>query len=104
MPPWQYEQRKNAAEIDTLSPTEFSSKKHVFVWAWIDKTNGLIRARTFAQDWGIPEDEANGSGAMMLAATLGRSVEILHGKGSVIYARPQNAGFADLGGQVIEEK
>ena len=65
---------------------------------------GLIRARTFAPDWGIPDDEANGSGAMKLAATLERSIEIIHGKGSVIYAKPWKADFADLGGRVTEAK
>lgn len=57
----------------------------------VDKNTGIVRARTFSPDWGIPEDEANGSGAMKLAMVL---------KGSVIYANPIAAGLIELGGQV----
>lgn len=73
------------------------------VWAWIDKKRGLVRARTFAPDWGILEDQANGSGSMQLAKRLGKRLEIYHGLGSVIYARPKNNSFADIGGRVIED-
>lgn len=52
--------------------------------------------------FGIPEDEANGSGSMRLAATLGRKLTIHHGIGSVIYARPSTPGFAEVGGMVAE--
>lgn len=103
MPAWQYEQLKNATEVESLSSTVNLSKEHTFVWAWENEKKGLIRARTFAPDWGIPEDEANGSGSMKLAATLGRSIEIMHGKGSIIYAMPWKSDFADLGGRVKEE-
>lgn len=103
MPSWQYEQLKNATEVECLSPAITLSKEHTFVWAWVDEMKGLIRARTFAPDWGIPEDEANGSGSMKLAAALGRSLEIVHGKGSIIYASPWKSDFAVLGGRVKEE-
>lgn len=103
MPSWQYEQLKNATEVECLSPAITLSKEHTFVWAWVDENRGLIRARTFAPDWGIPEDEANGSGSMKLAVTLGRSIEILHGKGSIIYAKPWKPDFSDLGGRVVED-
>ncbi|MEK9143014.1 MAG: PhzF family phenazine biosynthesis protein [Patescibacteria group bacterium] len=103
MPAWQYEQLKNATEVEKLSSPVTLSKEHTFVWAWLDEMKGLIRARTFAPDWGIPEDEANGSGSMKLVATLGRSIEIMHGKGSIIYAKPWKSDFVDLGGRVKEE-
>lgn len=102
MPAWKYVQRKNPTEVDHLSESETKSIKHTFIWAWIDEHKGLIRARTFAPDWGIPEDEANGSGSMKLAASLGRSIEVVHGKGSIIYAKPWKSDFADLGGRVNE--
>ena len=103
MPPWQYEQLKNATEIERFLPAVALSKEHTFAWAWEDEVKGLIRARTFAQDWGIPEDEANGSGSMKLAAILGRSIEIMHGKGSIIYAKPWQSDIVDLGGRVKED-
>ncbi len=103
MPEWNYEQQKNVTDVAHLSPQIALSKKHIFVWAWVDENRGLIRARTFARDWGIPEDEANGSGSMRLAATLGRNIEIRHGKGSIIHAKPWKSDFADLGGRVKED-
>lgn len=102
LPPWQYEQLKNAVEVENLPPVATLSKMHTVVWSWIDEKKGLVRARTFAPDWGIPEDEANGSGSMKLAAILGRSIEILHGKGSIIYAKPWKSDLVDLGGRVAE--
>lgn len=79
-----------------------SKEEHTFAWAWINEDKGLIRARTFAPDWGIPEDEANGSGSMQLASILERKIEVIHGKGSIIYAKPEKSHFADVGGRVVE--
>ena len=87
-------------EVEQLSPTETRKMKHTVVWAWIDEKRGIIRARTFAPDWGIPEDEANGSGAMKLAAKLDREIAVLHGKGSVIYVNPSKKDCVSLGGKV----
>lgn len=68
------------------------------VWAWINKPKGLIRARTFAADWDIPEAQGNGSGSMLLASSVGRPIQIKHGKGSVIFAKPAPNNRADIGG------
>ncbi len=103
MPPWNIEQVGDALAVERLSANESSQKMHTVVWAWMDKNLGTVRARTFAPDWGIPEDEANGSGSMKLASTLGRNLEILHGKGSMLYVKPWKSNFADLGGRVVEE-
>lgn len=102
-PSWIYEQFSDTASVESLSDKQIASKKHTVVWAWIDQGNGIVRARTFAPDWGIPEDEANGSGSMQLAATLGQKLEIHHGKGSVVYAKPAEVGFADVGGRIAED-
>lgn len=102
-PPWLHEQLKDAPSVETLSLSQTASKKHTVVWAWLDQNKGIIRARTFAPDWGISEDEANGSGSMQLAATLGQKLEIHHGNGSVIYAKPTETGFADVGGRVEKD-
>lgn len=98
-PPWHYQQLPDVSSIENLS---IKPKEHTIVWAWLDKTKGIVRARTFAPDWGIPEDEANGSGSMQLAAMLGQKLEIHHGKGSIIYARPAGTKAADVGGRVGE--
>ena len=85
---------------EVLTNKEVAIMEHTFVWAWVDEEKGIVRARTFASDWCIPEDEANGSGSMKLATMLNREITIIHGKGSVIYARPTNNHFAEVGGYV----
>ncbi len=100
MPPWDHKQLNSPKEVERITVEQTATWEHTMVWAWIDESNGLIRARTFAPDWEIPESEGNGSGSMLLAGKLGRRIELLHGKGSVIYARPSTNGCADLGGRV----
>lgn len=104
MPGWSYEQLSSTNEVEELSKEEIAQKKHVFVWAWINETKGFVRARTFAPDWGIPEDQANGSGSMLLASKLNKELEIHHGDGSIIYAKTVNDKFAEVGGLVSVDK
>ncbi len=76
---------------------------HTMTWAWIDEVKGLVRARTFMSDWEIAEAEGNGSGSMMLAAALKRPIEIRHGQGSVIFAKPSEYNCAEVGGRVVQD-
>lgn len=99
-PPWNYEQLNNVSLVESISNEQAALKNHTLVWAWLNESKGIIRARTFASDWGIPEDEANGSGSMKLAVNLGKELIVYHGRGSVIYTRPSKSGFADVGGLV----
>lgn len=103
-PLWHHEQLPDARSVESLSAIQAKFKEHTMVWAWIDQRKGIVRARTFAPDWGIPEGEANGSGSMQLAATLGQKLETHHGKGSIIYAKPAKSGSADVGGRVEEDE
>lgn len=103
-PPWVFEQLASSEKVGSLSASQVASKKHTVVWAWLNESRGIIRARTFASDWGIPEDEANGSGSMQLAVQLARDIEVRHGKGSIIYAKPADIGFAAVGGRVAEDQ
>lgn len=100
MPAWNFKQKESPKLIEELTNAEISQLEHTFTWAWEDKSKGLVRARTFAPDWGIPEDQANGSGSMKLAAQLNRSLIITHGQGSIIYANPSLPGYAQVGGLV----
>lgn len=100
-PGWWHERLASPKEIEDLKGPQSDNQESVQLWAWIDETAGVIRSRTFAPGWGIPEDEANGSGSMRLAACLGRSLTIHHGAGSIIYARPSTPGCAELGGLVV---
>lgn len=103
LPHWNIKQLDNVTEVERIKLKKTSTMKHTVVWAWIDETKGLIRARTFAQDWDIPEAEGNGSGAMQLAHVLQRNIEIIHGEGSYIFANPAINNSAEVGGRVVEE-
>lgn len=104
LPTWNYEQLKSSQEIEELTPAQMINKEHTVIWAWIDKNKRIVRARTFARDWGIIEDEANGSGSMKLAVTLDRELIIHHGQGSVIHARPSSTpSYAEVGGLVTHK-
>ncbi|HUD45165.1 MAG TPA: PhzF family phenazine biosynthesis protein [Patescibacteria group bacterium] len=104
MPLWHHKQLESVKAVESITLPETTNMEHTMVWAWIDENKGLIRARTFAKDWEIPEAEGNGSGAMLLANMLKRAIEIKHGKGSIIYAKPEENGLVDLGGRVEEDK
>jgi predicted PhzF superfamily epimerase YddE/YHI9 len=70
-------------------------------WAWIDEDAGLVRARVFVDEEGIPEDEATGAAALRLGAQLGRPIEIRQGEGSVLHARPGPDGTIEVAGRVL---
>jgi predicted PhzF superfamily epimerase YddE/YHI9 len=103
MPGWNHIQYESAEAIDRIDSEEAKALQHTMVWAWIDKSEGRIRARTLASDWDIPEIEANGSGSMMLAAALQQPLRIEHGKGSIIFAEPLPNNQAALGGRVVDD-
>jgi predicted PhzF superfamily epimerase YddE/YHI9 len=102
MPPWSYQQLDTAEAVDQIKLEDTKTMEHTMIWTWIDEAKGLIRARTFAADWDIPEAQGNGSGSMVLAAKLGRAIEVRHGQGAVIFAKPAADGNADIGGRVKE--
>lgn len=100
MPPWNHKQLESTEAVEGIKLEETTDWQHTMVWAWIDENKGLIHARTFATDWDIPEAQGNGSGSMVLAAKLERSIVIKHGEGSVIFAKPAAHNQADIGGRV----
>lgn len=69
-------------------------------WAWVDDDAGVVRARVFVEQEGIPEDEATGAAALRMADMLGREIEIHQGEGSVLHARPGADGTVEVGGRV----
>jgi predicted PhzF superfamily epimerase YddE/YHI9 len=104
MPPWNYKQLASAEAVEQIKLADTATMKHTLVWAWVDESKGLIRARTFASDWDIPEAQGNGSGSMVSAARLQRSIEIKHGDGSVIFAKPITEKQAAIGGMIADDK
>jgi Phenazine biosynthesis-like protein len=101
MPPWNIRQLPTVEAVEKLTISDAASLPHTVAWAWADEIMGQVRARTFAVDWDIPaEVQTNGSGSMKLAGILQRDIQIKHGNGSLIYAKPEVANFASLGGRV----
>ncbi|MBA2381530.1 MAG: PhzF family phenazine biosynthesis protein [Chloroflexi bacterium] len=72
----------------------------IYVWAWEDEPVGIVRARYFATDLGIVEDEATGAAAVKLGSIVSRSITIRQGIGSEILVRPQPDGTIEIGGRV----
>jgi predicted PhzF superfamily epimerase YddE/YHI9 len=74
---------------------------NTYAWAWIDEAAGTVRARCFAPDAGIVEDEATGSAAIALCAQLERPLVIHQGHGSVLVCRPLAGDLVEVGGRVV---
>ncbi len=100
-PPFELIEYRSAAEVEALSP---GGPGWRYCWAWTDQPAGLIRARCFVSEAGIPEDEATGAAAIRLCAKLGRPIEVHQGRGSVIRAAPVEAGeLVELSGAVVPD-
>jgi predicted PhzF superfamily epimerase YddE/YHI9 len=98
-PAWGLRQLASAAEVlAAAAPTDHA---HDLVWAWADRAEGAVRARVFAADLGVVEDEATGSAAIPLAAHLGRRIVITQGVGSRLVAEPTGDGSARVAGRVV---
>lgn len=104
-PPFEHVEYASPEEVDALdgSPVGLG---HAGAWAWENETAGKVRARVFVPALGVPEDEATGSYAVRLCASLGRPLTIRQGVGSRIEARPLPDGSVEIGGKVetIEER
>jgi predicted PhzF superfamily epimerase YddE/YHI9 len=98
-PPFEYLQLDSPAEVRNLDAAAFSGNS--YVWSWIDDAAGTIRARSFAPEAGIVEDEATGSAALALCAQLDRPVTIHQGHGSVLLCKPLSDGRVEVGGRVV---
>ena len=99
-PPFELVEHDSPAAVEALEPI---GEGWCYMWAWIDADAGIVRARAFVPEAGVPEDEATGSAAMRLCARLGRPLEIHQGDGSIIHARPLDDGYVEIGGAVVVE-
>ncbi|MDF9813117.1 PhzF family phenazine biosynthesis protein [Streptomyces sp. SPB162] len=94
------EQYATVAEVDAL-PAPPPGEGWLYAWAWADEAAGRVRTRGFPRRGdAITEDEATGASAMVLAAELGRPLDIRQGAASQILTRPGPDGTIDVGGRV----
>jgi predicted PhzF superfamily epimerase YddE/YHI9 len=98
-PPFEFLQYGSPAEVEALSGAP-EGHGLAYCWAWEDEGAGRVRARSFVPEAGVGEDEATGSAALPLAARLGRAIEVRQGRGSDLFARPLEDGWAEVGGRV----
>ena len=67
------------------------------------KRNGAYAHACSQPAFGIREDEATGSAAMRLTADLGRDLEIVQGRGSLLHTHVRYLGQqVEVGGRVSE--
>jgi predicted PhzF superfamily epimerase YddE/YHI9 len=96
-PFFEWERLDSPAAVDALTGPP-GGHDHIGAWAWIDEAAGTVRARVFPVRYGIAEDEATGSAAVILCARLGRALDIRQGRGSRIRVRPLEGGYVEVGG------
>jgi predicted PhzF superfamily epimerase YddE/YHI9 len=94
-----FEQLPSAADVDALTGAPNGGGSW-YAWAWIDQPAGLIRSRYFVADFGIAEDEATGSAAVVMGSRIGR-LTIRQGVGSQLLVRPAADGWVDVGGACV---
>jgi predicted PhzF superfamily epimerase YddE/YHI9 len=103
-PAFELDQLGTAQEVDAVDPDAYGDGLH-YVWAWRDEASRQVRARMFAPELGIREDEATGAAAVRLTAELGRDLEIVQGGGSILQTHSRYLGRqVEVGGLVSEER
>ncbi len=90
-------------DLLAADPADFSDDTAHYLWAWTDRAAGSLRARMFAANLGVPEDEATGSAAMRITDYLSRDLRIIQGKGSVIETTWNAEGWVGVAGRVVND-
>lgn len=98
-PPFEYVEHPDPGTVDHLDPADTIAD--TYHWAWLDRDQGIVRARGFYPHHAIREDEATGSAALALCVALDRRIEVRQGRGSVIEARTLGGGRAEIAGRVV---
>ena len=87
----------------SADPADFPDDVAHYLWTWTDRSAGSLRARMFAANLGVPEDEATGSAAMRITDYLSRDLTITQGKGSVIETTWNPDGLVGVAGRVVND-
>ena len=90
-------------ELLAADPEDYPDNIQHYLWTWTDRDQGALRARMFAANLGVPEDEATGAAAVRITDYLSRDLTIVQGKGSVIYTRWSPEGWVHIAGRVASD-
>ena len=93
----------SADDLLAADPGDFPDDTAHYLWAWTDRAAGSLRARMFAANLGVPEDEATGSAAMRITDYLSRDLHITQGKGSIIETTWNAEGWVGVAGRVVND-
>lgn len=99
--------RASADLVLDADPADYADDRYHYLWAWLDRDTpsnpGSIRSRMFANEPGLPEDEATGSAAARLTGQLRRDLTITQGRGSQIFTTWYPEGWVAVAGRVVDD-
>lgn len=90
-------------QVLSADPDDYADDTFHYLWAWLDRGSGHIRSRMFANEAGVPEDEATGSAAVRMTDYLSRDLVITQGKGSRIRTSWSPEGWVEVAGRVVSD-
>jgi predicted PhzF superfamily epimerase YddE/YHI9 len=90
-------------ELAAADPTDYADDTQHYLWTWTDKAQGRLRARMFAANLGVPEDEATGAAAVRITDYLSQDLTITQGKGSAIETTWSPEGWVRVAGRVADD-
>lgn len=90
-------------QVLAADPADYGPDGYHYLWAWLDPDRGHIRSRMFANEAGVPEDEATGSAGVRITDYLSRDLVITQGKGSQIFTTWDPSGWVEISGRVVSD-
>jgi predicted PhzF superfamily epimerase YddE/YHI9 len=90
-------------DLAAANPADFPDDVQHYLWTWTDESAGSLRARMFAANLRVPEDEATGAAAVRITDYLSRDLTITQGKGSVIETTWSPEGWVRVAGRVVND-
>jgi predicted PhzF superfamily epimerase YddE/YHI9 len=90
-------------QVLAADPADYADDGYHYLWAWLDRDRGHIRSRMFANEPGVPEDEATGSAAVRLTGHLRCDLTITQGRGSQILTNWHPEGWVSVQGRVVSD-
>ncbi|MFN8031937.1 MAG: PhzF family phenazine biosynthesis protein [Mycobacterium sp.] len=102
-PEFAIQELASVEDLLSADPADYPDDVYQYLWTWLDRDSGHIRARMFANELGVPEDEATGSAAARMTDYLSRDLTITQGEGSQIYTTWSPEGWVHIAGRVVDD-